>query len=484
MPINASEKQLFDTLCSLLSVFRSDFSRERSFRNFVRICLGFMLRSDIKGVTDFVRIGYRNDENPDSLYQRVIKFFRSGSFRLEDLQATWLGHLSSLDEQVPTLEGRRILIGDGVKQGKAGFHMAAVKRYAQSSESVAKADMIWGHLWGAVGLLTGNLEAKMFYTPINANIQDGNQTIKAWDDEAYEGKTHVMQMADAGIACFKNSPCSCLFALDRYFLTRDLISAVDKANAEKGDASSLCIITKAKCNCIAYEKPQPGPAKRRGRPPLKGRTVHLKDLFSSRSDEFQETELLLYGKMQKVRYLAVDCLWGMGLYREMRFVLVETNTLRSILVSSDTTVKAQTIITCYSLRWKCEESYLRSKHVLGAFSYHFWTKAMPKLNHYRKRTSPDPVAQVTSEHDKKRILSAYRATEVFAFIGQVAQGMLQLLSLKAHELGLATKKWLRTYSSPVNSEQTMAFDLASLIKRVIVTFTGSDNPVKLLELVA
>jgi len=45
--------------------------------------------------------------------------------------------------------------------------------------------------------------------------------------------------------------------------------------------------------------------------------------------------------------------------------------------------------------------------------------------------------------------------------------------------------YLHLYSrKTVNSEQTMAFDLASLIKRVIVTFTGSDNPVKLLEPVA
>jgi hypothetical protein len=76
-----------------------------------------------------------------------------------------------------------VIIGDGVKQGKSGRKMAGVKRYSQSSESMAKPNMIWGHLFGAIGLLTGSISEKMFCTPINSDIEDGVHTIRKWKNK-------------------------------------------------------------------------------------------------------------------------------------------------------------------------------------------------------------------------------------------------------------------------------------------------------------
>jgi hypothetical protein len=158
----------------------------------------------------------------------------------------------------------------------------------------------------------------------------------------------------------------------------------------------------------------------------------------------------------------------------MRFVLVEMNGHKSILASTDLTVDAKTVIQVYSSRWKCEEGFLRAKHVIGSFNYRFWTKAMPKLNHFRKAKDEDPVDLIDGPLKRKKIIAAYRATEVYTFLGQVAQGMLQLLSIKARKLNLKTTKWLRTYRSETNSEQTMAYDIKEIIKMVSI-------PVKILE---
>jgi len=106
---------------------------------------------------------------------------------------------------------------------------------------------------------------------------------------------------------------------------------------------------------------------------------------------------------------------------------------------------------------------------------------MPKLNHFRKSKDGDPVDSIKSPAKKQKIINALRATEVYTFIGQVAQGMLQLLALKAHKLKLKTTKWLRTYSSTTNSEQTMGFDIREIIKMGFYTNKDIGNPLKILN---
>jgi len=486
MSVKSGKLSLISELNKMINHFRPAFSRKKAFDNFSRIVLGFILRDDIKGVTDFVRNGFDADENPNAIYHRFDKFFRSSSYELDTLRDLWSSFLATQCKDAIEIDGRRVLIGDGVKQGKSGRKMSGVKRYSQSSESMAKPSMIWGHLFGAIGLLTGDISGKMFCTPINADIEDGVHTIRKWKNEDYVKKTHVVQMVEQGIKVLKKTDHSYFYALDRYFLSREVINIIDEVNdmtkREGKSNNTIEIITKLRRNGIGYEDPPKvkGPRKR-GRPRRKGASIKLYDLFDSEKDNFKEEEMFLYGKIQKVRYFVIDCLWGLGCYRKMRFVLVEMKGLRSILVSSDLTVSAKNTIQAYSFRWKCEEGFLRAKHVLGSLDYHFWTKSMPKLNHFRKSEDGDPVDLIESPGEQQKIINALRATEVYTFIGQVAQGMLQLLSLKSRRLELKTTKWLRTFSSNTNSEQTMAYDIKEIIKMGFYTSKDIGNPLKILK---
>ncbi len=36
-------------------------------------------------------------------------------------------------------------------------------------------------------------------------------------------------------------------------------------------------------------------------------------------------------------------------------------------------------------------------------AYHFWTKAMPRLSHFRKKTDPEPLEMVVQESDREKI---------------------------------------------------------------------------------
>jgi hypothetical protein len=489
MLLKTEELSIILELKKMISLFRPAFSRQKSFDNFSRIMFGFILRDDIIGVTDFVRSGFDDNENPTAIYHRLDRFFRSFSFELDKLREIWCSFLATDCNDAVEIDGRRVIIGDGVKQAKSGRRMAGVKRYSQSSESMAKPNMIWGHLFGAIGLLTGSISEKMFCTPINSDIEDGVHTIRKWKNKDYEQKTHVIQMFEQGLKVLKSTNHSYFYALDRYFLSRDVIRMIDESNdLSKRDNSSkntIEIITKLRRNGIGYEEPPKVEGPRlRGRPRLKGASIKLYDLFDSEKNNFKEEEIVIYRKEQKVRYFVKDCLWGLSCYRKMRFVLVEMNGLRSILVSSDLTVSAKTAIQVYGSRWKCEEGFLRAKHVIGSYSYRFWTKSMPKLNRFRKAADGDPVDSIDCPIARQKIIDAYRATEVYTFIGQVAQGMLQLLSLKASKLNFKTTKWLRSQSSSTNSEQTMAYDIKEIIKVGFYTNKNIGNPLKILKMVS
>ena len=41
-------------------------------------------------------------------------------------------------------------------------------------------------------------------------------------------------------------------------------------------------------------------------------------------------------------------------------------------------------------RWKCEQLYRVQSQTTGAYDSHFWTKALPKLDRYRRRGAGDP----------------------------------------------------------------------------------------------
>ncbi|WP_238403771.1 hypothetical protein [Paenibacillus paridis] len=69
-----------------------------------------------------------------------------------------------------------VLIGDGMKQTKEARRMPGVKKLHQESENFSKAEYIFGHLFGAVGILMGTPQ-KWFCLPLFINLQNDVKTI-------------------------------------------------------------------------------------------------------------------------------------------------------------------------------------------------------------------------------------------------------------------------------------------------------------------
>jgi hypothetical protein len=243
-----------------------------------------------------------------------------------------------------------------------------------------------------------------------------------------------------------------ILLLDRLFLTVPALLVLDAQNA--GESILLQIVTKAKRNCIAYRIPEPTPGGR-GRPRKRGTAVKLADLFES--ERFLNADILLYGKAERVRYHCVDLLWGQGLYKKLRFVLVEYNNTRTVLVSTDLTLEPLDVIRLYSGRFRIETMFREMKQVICAFGYRFWSKHMPKLNRFRKKTDPDPLVQVTDPRSRTRIQLALKAIEGFMFCSVVATGLTQMIALRFSGTDeLRNLRFLRTYRCAVPSEATVA----------------------------
>ncbi|WP_234541851.1 transposase [Paenibacillus pseudetheri] len=445
----------------LLLPFRSCFSRQATFEWFVVIVVGFMLRSDHLGVTSVIR----DLSLSGRCYETLLHFFRSSAWSLPSLRQMWL-QVVRRSAPLLVIQDRVVLVGDGMKEAKEGRRMPGVKKLHQESENVSKGEYIFGHLFGAIGILVGD-SRKWFCLPLFMNLQDGIQTILGWKqtDAEPERPSHVVQMIEQGFEAAKGFG-QALLLLDRYFLS---VPALQRLQAcHSGSEARMHLVTKAKSNVVAYERP---PAKKpgRGRPPKKGESVKLKELFSTRAADFQTAIVPLYGKEETVEFLCLDLLWGQGWYQELRFVLVIHQGRYSILASTDLTLSATDIIRLYGYRFKIECTFREMKQVIGAFGYRFWSKSMPKLNRFLKKEEAHPLEAVQDEQDRRRIEQTIQAIEGFVMCQCIAMGLLQLIALRFSSRTPALFfRYLRTPSHAVVSEATVAAYLRKSIFRLFV----------------
>ena len=420
----------------VLCHFESCFSRKAAFRWFITITVGLMLRSDKLGLTSVIR----DLALSPGCYDPMLHFFRASSWSLDNIRKRWF---SAVREYAPLYrEGDfHVLVGDGVKQSKEGRRMPGVKKLFQESENSAKPEYIHGHMFVGLGILAGNVR-NWACIPLSIRLHDGLQAAAEWKGAAVSNASHVVQMVEDAYQAALTFGDS-LLLLDRYFLTVPVLEKLKALNSS--GKVHMEIVTKAKKSCTAYEKPgprRPG----RGRPPKKGAVVHLKELFISHKEQFQDAEIELYGKKESIRYYCTDLLWGQKLYQELRFVLVEMNGVQSILASTSLTLEPLSIIRLYSYRFRIECTFRELKQQVGAFCYHFWSKHMPKLSYYLKKGEPTPLEQVEDGHAREKVLEAVRATEMHMALSCIAMGILQSITILF--IGKTSSSQLRYQRTP------------------------------------
>ena len=401
-------------------LLRPAFSRLRTFLWFATAVAGFTVRTELLGVTSIVRALNLDPR----CYNTLVDYFHSSAVKLDRLTALWTQLVLRLFPQKLRVNGRCVLVGDGIKIPKCGRKMPAVKLLHQQSDSNTKPDFIMGHSLQAVSLLV-QAASSVFAVPLAARIHEG----VVWSNR--DRRTLLDKMLTLlGIAAVEQP---FYFVADAYYAARKIVSGLITQHNH--------LLTRVKSNAVAYTAYQQRGPRKRGRPRLYGRKVKLRSLLQD-PKAFQQAKSPVYGENKVIiQYRVRDLLWRPA-GRMVRFVAVVHPTRGScLLMCTDTSLQAIEIIRLYGLRFKIEHTFKQAVRLIGTFTYHFWMSDMKPLRHnngnqHLHRASPK------YRDDVKRKLHAYH---VFIQAGLVCQGLLQYLSVAYPKLVWNSfGSWLRT----------------------------------------
>lgn len=448
------EQIMFQHLNKILLQFRKSFKRGTTWRKFVTLVIGFMLRANHYGVTSIVSTLRLEPK----YYHTLLHFFRSSGYTATWLYEQWI-RISKHEVAFLRISERIILLGDHIKISKEGRRMPEIQILHQDSENSGKGEYIEGHTYAQVGAIITK-DAISRTLPLMSEQQKSPP--RKENSKEPDGDTLVTQMVNllGKVLNAFNSEDKAIAVLDAYFSKATAFLAAEKIVDEEGNRR-LEIITRSRDDSVGFTVPVPRPKGKRGATPKWGTRIVLRSLFEDMS-KFTENTLTLYGKSTKIKYLCKDLLWKpLGEQRLVRFVVLESDRGRMILMSSDLTLSPEQIITIYCLRFKIETSFDEQKNDIGSFSYRFWSKSLPK----RKRwTKNNQLPQV--EHCM-RVEDAKRAIESFVCMG--ASGISTIIAFSHNrQIWNRYPGWIRTLRSTIPSlavtKETLAQDFPAFLK--------------------
>lgn len=453
----------------VLGRLRPAFSRQATFDWLSAQVLGMAAGGDGMGVTSTVRALGLEAQSYDSL----LDLFRSSAWSSSSLRAAWYAAVAA---EAPLLGygGRAVLCADGIKVAKDALRMPGVKRLVQESSDSGKGEHILGHMFGAVGVLAGEPGACQCI-PLKVDLQEGMRAAAGWDGAPELGisaKTHAVQSVECAFEAAAGIGRDCYLAMDRFMCKPALLRARE-LNAAGGP--SVAIVTKAKSGCAAWEEPPDEPP-RRGRPRKRGEKVVLAGLFESAAGEFERVTARIGGSAAEVDVLVRDLLWGAGLYEPVRFVLVRGGgfLLDQILATTDRSLSAAQVVELYSMRWGIECAFRDMKQDVRAFSYRFWSKAVPRLDRFAPSGSPDRLESVGGARERGLVLAGAEAIARFVAAACVATGILQMLALAEPADGaVAYSEFRRTPQRAKVSVRTVRSFLAKRVSSFIAGHPSS-----------
>ncbi len=363
------------------------------------------LRPDLAGVTSLVRsLGLLH-----GCSHRLLHFFHSTALPVAALTACWLQAARSLfARRLVPVQGRPVVLIDGLKRPKEGRKMPAVKSLHQESSCNAKAPFIMGHSCQVIALLI-QAGGVYFGVPIASRIHEG----VVWTNAQRRSLLDKLSQLLLGLDWSEGLT----VVADAYYAAGKFARRL----LDRGHH----LVTRVRSNAVAYQPARASRTHQPGRPRLYGAKSKLKHSFRLKP-HFQSAPSPTYDDRHvTLRYSTRDLVWR-PLGQVVRFVwVIHPSRGKLILLSTDLRMSALEIIQLYAWRFKIESGFKQAIHTVGAYAYHFWMAAMTPI----RRGSGNQYLHRKTEKYRQQVHRKLAAYERHIQIGLIAQGLLQYLAI-------------------------------------------------------